>query len=62
MLHVALWAKLGRGHEGRVLQFFRRWGYNVPCPPTLFFLSFVFGEISKTKVMFVTFCVKGFSC
>jgi len=31
-------------------------------PPTFFSLGFVFGEISKIKVMFVTFCVKSFSC
>jgi len=30
--------------------------------PTLFSLGFVFGEVSKIKVMFVTFCVKSFSC
>jgi len=34
----------------------------MPCPPTFFFLGIVFGEISKIKVMFVTFCVKRFSC
>jgi len=33
----------------------------MPCPPTFFSLGFVFGELSKTKVMFVTFCVKSFS-
>jgi len=31
-------------------------------PPTFFKLGFVFGEVSKIKVMFVTFCVKSFSC
>jgi len=31
-------------------------------PPSFFSLGFVFGEVSKTKVMFVTFCVKSFSC
>jgi len=41
------WAQFGRGHGGRV--------------PSLFSLSFVFGEVSKIKVMFVTFCVKSFS-
>jgi len=30
--------------------------------PTLFSLGFVFGEVSKVKVTFVTFCVKIFSC
>ena len=29
--------------------------------PTFFSLGFVFGEVSKIKVMFVTFCVKSFS-
>ena len=37
-------------------------GHNMPCPPTFFSLGFVFGEISKIEVMFVTFCVKSFSC
>jgi len=39
--------------------FFRR-GHNMPCPPTFFSLGFVFGEVSKIKVMFVTFCVEVF--
>ena len=30
--------------------------------PTFFSLGFVFGEVSKIKVVFVTFCVKSFSC
>jgi len=42
--------------------FFRRWGHNMPRYPTFFSLGFVFGEVSKIKVMFVTFCVKSFSC
>jgi len=39
-------------------------GRDIICyvPPTFFSLGFVFGEVSKTKVMFVTFCVKSFSC
>ena len=36
-------------------------GVNMPCHPTFFSLGFVFGEVSKIKVMFVTFCVKSFS-
>ena len=42
--------------------FFRRVGQNMPCPPTFFSLGCVFGEVSKIKVMFVTFCVKSFLC
>jgi len=37
-------------------------GHNMPCPPTFFSLAFAFGEVSKIRVMFVTFCVKSFSC
>jgi len=44
------WVQFGGGHGG----------HNMLCPPH-FFLS-LFGEVSKTKVMFVTFCVKSFSC
>jgi len=29
----------------------------MPYTPTYFSLSLVFGEVSKLKVMFVTFCV-----
>jgi len=36
--------------------FFRRGGHNMPCPLTFFSLGFVFGEVSKIKIMFVTFC------
>jgi len=39
---------------------YRRWGYDVSCLPTFFSLGFVFGEVSKLKVTFVTFCVKNF--
>ena len=35
---------------------------NMPCPSTFFSLGFAFGEVSKIKVMFVTFCVKSLSC
>jgi len=41
--------------------FFRRGGHNMSCHPHFFSLGFVFGEVSKIKVMFVTFCVKSFS-
>jgi len=30
--------------------------------PHIFLLGFVFGEVSKINVTFVTFCVKSFSC
>jgi len=33
----------------------------MPCPPTFFLLGFAFGEVSRIKVMFATFCVKSFS-
>jgi len=38
-------------------------GGGIIChvPPTFFSLGFVFGEVSKIKVMFVMFCVKSFS-
>jgi len=44
------------------LAFCRWWGNNMPCPPTFLSLGFVFGEVSKLKVSFVTFYVKSFSC
>jgi len=40
---------------------FQTGGHNMPCPPTFFSLDFVIGEVSKIKVMFVTFGVKSFS-
>jgi len=44
------------GDTGDVLpHFFRRGGHNMSSPPTFFALGFVFGEVSKIKVMFVTF-------
>jgi len=56
------WAPFGRGHGGRVLPTFSGGGYNMLCALTFFSLGFVFGEVSKIKVMFVTFYVKNFSC
>jgi len=56
------WAQFGGGHGWRVPPLFRRGGHNMPCPLIFFSLDFVFGEVSNTKVMFVTFCVKSFSC
>ena len=49
------------GNTWDVSPHFFRLGYNMPCPRTFFSLGFVFGEVSKIKVMFVTFCVKIFS-
>jgi len=49
------------GIQGTCPPTFSGGGYNIPCPPTFFSLGFVFGEVSKIKVMFVTFCVKSFS-
>jgi len=36
---------------------FQTGGQDMPCAPTFFSLGFVFGEVSKRKVMFVMFCV-----
>ena len=47
-VYVQSWAQFGGGHGGCVL-------------PTFFSLGFIFGEVSKIKVMFVTFCLKSFS-
>ena len=49
------WAQLGGGH---VPHFFRRGGHNMLCPPTFFSLGFVFGEVTKIKMTFVTFHVR----
>jgi len=32
----------------------------MPCLPRFFLLGFVFGEVSKPNMTFVTFCVKSF--
>jgi len=57
------WAQFGGGHGRRVPLTFSDRG-NIICHvlPTCFCLGFVFGEVSKIKVMFVTFCEKSFSC
>jgi len=60
--HPEPWAQFGGGHGGRVSPPFKTGGHNMPCPPTFFSLGFVFAEVSKIKVMFVTFCEKSFSC
>ena len=56
------WAQFG-GDTGMCPPTFPDAG-DIIChvPPTFFSLGFVFGEVSKIKVMFVTFCVKSFSC
>ena len=56
-----LWAQFGGGHGGRVPPLFQTGGHNMACPPTFVSLGFVFGEVSKIKVMFATFCAKSFS-
>jgi len=38
---VPPWAQFGGGH-------------NMPCPPTFLSTGFVYGEVPKIKVMFVT--------
>jgi len=50
------------GHTGDMSPLFYWGGYNMPCPPHIFLLGFVFGEVSKLNVAFVTFCVNFFSC
>jgi len=32
----------------------------MPCPPYFFLLGFVFGEVTKPNMTFITFCVKSF--
>ena len=56
------WAQFGGGHGDVSLHLFRWGGHNMPCPHHFFSLGFILGEVSKMKVMFVTFCVKSFSC
>ena len=61
--HVLSWARFGGAHGGRVPLTFSDGGvHDMSCPLTFFSLGFAFGEVSKLKVMFVTFCVKSFSC
>jgi len=50
------WAQFCGGHGGRVSPLFQTGGHNMPCPPTFLSLGFVFGEVSRIKMMFVTFC------
>ena len=58
ILQPYTWAQFGGGH-GRVPPLFQtEGGHKMPCPPTFFSIGFVFGEVPKIKVMFVTSCVK----
>jgi len=50
------------GTRGRVPQLFQVGRIKYAMSPTFFSLGFVFGEVSKIKVMFVTFYVESFSC
>ena len=55
--------QFGEGHGGRVPHtILDGGGHNTPCPPHIFILEFVFGEVSRLNVAFVTFCVKSLSC
>ena len=58
ILQPYTWAQFGGGHGGRVPPLFQTGGHNMPCPPTFFSIGFLFGEVSKINVMFVTSCVK----
>jgi len=49
------------GDTGDVSLYFFRRGDIICHVPPLFSLGFVFREVSKRKVMLVTFCVKSFS-
>ena len=59
---VSHWAQFGGGQGGRVPPTFSDGG-DIIChvPPTFFSLGFVFGEVSKVKVIFVTFSCKELS-
>ena len=57
-----LWAQFGGGHGDVSPHFFKRGDIICHVHPTFFSLGFVFGEVSKITVMFVTFCVKSCSC
>ena len=59
---LVAWAQFGGGHGDVSPPLFQMGGHNMLCPPTFYFLAFVFREISKIKVLFVTFYVKRFSC
>jgi len=64
LIYLSTWAQFD-GDTGDVSSpLFQTGGYNMICPPYFLLFRFcrLFGEASKTKVMFVTFCVKSFSC
>ena len=50
------------GNTGDVSPHFFRWGDTICHVPLFFSSGFAFGEVSKIKVMLVTFWVKSFSC
>jgi len=50
------------GHGGRVSPAFPDVGDIICHAPTHFSLGFVFGEVLKIEVTFITFSVKSFSC
>jgi len=50
------------GDTGSCVHHFFRRGHIICRVAPTFSLGFVFWEVSKRKVMFVTFCVKSFSC
>jgi len=56
------WAHCGGGHGGRVPPLFQARGHNMPCPTHFFLFRFCIWRGFKNKVLFVTFCVKSFSC
>jgi len=55
-LHMRAWAQFGGEHP------LCQTGGDIKCLvlPLSFSLGFAFGEVSKIKVIFVTFCMKSF--
>jgi len=51
------WAQLSGAHEGRALLTFSDGG-DIICYVPSTFLGFVFGEVAKIKITFVTFHVR----
>jgi len=52
------WAQLSGGHGGRVPSRFQTGDTICYVPSTFFSLGFVFGEVAKIKMTFVTFHVR----
>jgi len=50
------------GETGDVSLHFFRWGDIISHVLHFFSSDFIFAEVSKVNVTFVTFCVKSFSC